>query len=237
MPFRLSSLLVAVALIAALLWLTTSHVFAQDTPACECTDRGSEVFHTPDTIFNVTKGFDVAFCGRIDRSLQPVVYSEFTMWSCGHVRDVLEVRGALQECHLYVSRSMFIVEALALLPTGADMHLARRPCWRTEHRLFVAEDSSAFAIAGPITELIATFQKPTPEQLAQVQRRFEAVRHSIHWTDQELLGQVFLCALFDGSWASRFQDLREMYLLGGSTAELYDEFLRIFHDKRAGTAK
>lgn len=186
----------------------------------------------PDTIFHVTEGFDVAFCGSIDRSVQPFVYSEFTMWTCGLVRDSLEVRGASHGCHLYVSHAKFIVEELALLPTGVDMHLERRPCWRTEHRLFVAEDSSAFAIAGPITEMIAKFEKPTSEQFAQVQARLDAMKPSVFWTDEELLGQVFLCALFDATWSSRFKDLREKYLLGGAVAEFYNELLGVLHDRR-----
>ena len=186
----------------------------------------------PDTIFHVTEGFDVAYCGRIDRSMQPFVYTDLTMWTCGLVGDSLEVQGASQGCHLYVSRSVFIVDGLALLPTGADMHLERRPCWRTEHRLFVAEDSSAFAIAGPITELIASFQEPTLEQFAQVQRRLDGMKPTMYWTDAELLGQTFLCALFDTSMATRFRDIRETFLWSGTNAVLYSEFLRILHDRR-----
>jgi hypothetical protein len=227
-PFHAS-----LGLFVSALVLATSTALAQEKPPCECTDVGAKDFHFPDTVFHVREGFDVAFCGHIDRSVAPFVYSEFTMRSCGRVHGVpMEARGALQECHLYVSRSMFIVDELALLPTGADMHLERRPCWRTEHRLFVAEDSSAFAIAGPITELIATFQKPTPEQFAQIQRRVDVMKPAVYWTDEELLGQVFLCALFEAAWASRFKDLRETYLLGGAVAEFYNELLRILHDRR-----
>jgi hypothetical protein len=217
--------------------LATCHLFAQGSPVCACTDRDPENSLEPDTIFHVHQGFDVAFCGRIDRSGQPFVYSEFTMRTCGQVQVPIAARGTLQECHLSVSGSKFILEDLALLPTGADMRLARRPCWRTEHHQFVADDGSASAIGAPITELIATFQKPTPEQFAQVHRRVDALPATIYWTDEELLGQVFLCALFDASWSSRFRELRETYHFGGSTIKLYDEFLRILHDKRAGSAK
>ncbi len=231
MPLHASSFLAVHGLFAAPLLLTTSSVVAQDPRACECTDLGSNIFRTPDTIFHVTKDFDVAYCGHIDRSVQPYVYSGFTMWSCYPVRDSLEARGAPQGCHLYVSHSMFVVDGLALLPTGANMHLERRPCWRTEHRLFVAEDGTPKAVAGPITELIATFQEPTPEQYAQVQRRLQAAKPSV-WTDEALLGQVFLCALFDKDWSVRYKGMREAYLMSGNVAALYDEFLKILHDRR-----
>ena len=223
----------ALGLFATAVVLATSTAFAQDTPACECTDLGAKELHFPDTVFHVTEGFDVAFCGHIDRLVSPFVYSEFTMRSCGRVHGVpMEARGALQECHLYVSRSMFIVEELALLPTGADMHLERRPCWRTAHWLFLAEDSSASAIGAPTTELIATFQRPTPEQFAQLQGRLDVMKPAVYWTDEELLGQLFLCALFDANWATRFKDLRETHLLGGAMAELHNEFLKILDDRR-----
>jgi hypothetical protein len=211
---------------------TTSRAFAQSPSFCECTDLGAARFHPPDTVFHVTPGFDVAYCGNIDRTTTPFVYSKFTLWTCGFVRDSLEVRATSQGHHLCVSRSLFIVEALALLPTGADMRLTRRPCWRTEHRLFVEQDSSAFAVAGPVTQLIATFQQPTPEQIAQVQARLDAMPTSLYWTDDELLGQVFLCALFYADWATRFRELPEKYRMVGAKAELYDEFLSVLHEKR-----
>src|SRR6188508_1130177 len=78
-------------------------VLAQDSNGCDCTDRGSDIFRTPDTVFHVTKDFDVAYCGKIDRSVQPFVYTGFTMWCCYPVRDSLEARGAPQGCNLYVS--------------------------------------------------------------------------------------------------------------------------------------
>jgi hypothetical protein len=211
---------------------TTSNTLAQEPSNCDCTDVGAARFHPPDTVFHATPGFDVAYCGHIDRTASPIVYSKFTLWTCGFVRDSLEVRATSQGHHLYVSRSLFIVEALALLPTGADMRLTRRPCWRTEHRLFVEEDSSAFAVAGPITELIAKFQQPTADQVAQVQARLDAMPPSLYWSDDELLGQVFLCALFYADWATRFRELPGKYRMVGAKAELYDEFLSILHEKR-----
>lgn len=218
--------------ILGLVVCTSSRVFAQEPSSCDCTDVGAARFHPPDTVFHVTPGFDLAFCGNIDRTATPFVYSKFTLWTCGFVRDSLEVRATSQGHHLYVSRSLFIVEALALLPTGADMRLSRRPCWRTEHRLFVEEDSSAFAVAGPVTQLIATFQQPTAEQVAQAQARLDAMPPSLYWSDEELLGQVFLCALFDAGWATRFRELPGKYRMVGAKAELYDEFLSVLHEKR-----
>lgn len=228
MPIRPSSFLAVLGLIAA----APFNALAQEPPVCECTVPGSEVFHTPDTIFHVREGFDVAYCGKIDRSVTPFVYSEFTMRSCGLVQVPVIARGALKACNVSVSHSVFVLDDLALLPTGADMHLERRPCWRTEHRLFVAEDGSASAIGAPTTELIAKFQEPTREQFTQVQARVDAMKPSAYWMDQELLGQVFLCAFFDTGWASRFRELREKYMWGGANAELYDEFLMILHDRR-----
>jgi hypothetical protein len=223
---------ITTSFICAFLLAAAPQARAQEMPACECTDVGAARFHPPDTVFHVTPGFDVAYCGNIDRTATPFVYSRFTLWTCGFVRDSLEVRATSQGHHLYVSRSLFIVEALALLPTGADMRLARRPCWRTEHRLFVEEDSSAFAVAGPVTQLIATFQQPTAEQVAQVEARLDALPTSLYWSDDELLGQVFLCALFDAGWATRFRELPGKYRMVGAKAELYEEFLSILHEKR-----
>lgn len=208
---------------------------AQLPQACECTDLGSETYRAPDTVFHVRPGFDVAFCGHIERSVQPYVYSEFTMRSCGLVQVPLMAKDALQECHLSLEGGQFIVEELALLPTGADMHLERRPCWRRMHWLFLADDSSASAIGAPTNELIAKFLRPTPAQFTQVQQRLDALKPEVYWTDEELLGQVFLCGLFDAGWAKRFQELRENYLLSGAMAEFYNELLQVFNDKRAGS--
>lgn len=227
MPIRPIAILVASWLIV----YTTSRALAQAPSTCACTEPDAATLAVPDTVFHVRPGFDVAFCGRIDRSVTPFVYSAFTMRTCGLVQVPVTARGALQECHLSISNSMFILDDLALLPTGADMHLERRPCWRTRHWLFVAEDSSAAAIGAPTTELIATFQQPTPGQVAQVQGRLDAMKPSMYWMDEELLGQVFLCALYDKAWASRFREMRETYHMGGAPAKLYDEFLRILHDR------
>lgn len=222
-----------IALLVAL-WLivcTTPCALAQTPSICACTESGAATPAVPDTLFHVRPGFDVAFCGRIDRSVTPFVYGAFTMRTCGLVQVPVTARGALQECHLSISNSMFILEDLALLPTGADMRLQRRPCWRTRHWLFVAEDSSAAAIGAPTTELIATFQQPRSEQVAQVQGRLDTMKPTMYWMDEELLGQVFLCALYDTAWASRFRELREIYRMGGTPAKLYDEFLRILNEK------
>ena len=81
-----------------------------------------------------------------------------------------------------------------------------------------------------IRELIAKFDKPTSEQCAFVQRRMDAVGPSPFWMDKELLGQVFLCAIYDASWATRFQDLRATYAFGGDMAEFYDELLSVYFD-------
>lgn len=227
MPLRPIALLVVLGLSAC----TTPRALAQAPSICACTESGAATPDVPDTLFHVRPGFDVAFCGRIDRSITPFVYSAFTMRTCGLVQIPVTARSGLQECHLFISNSMFILDDLALLPTGADMHLERRPCWRTQHWLFLAEDSSAAAIGAPSTELIATFQQPSPEQVAQVQSRWDTMKPSMYWMDEELLGQVFLCALYDNAWASRFRQLRDTYRMGGTPATLYDEFLRILHEK------
>ena len=216
-------------LIAAALLLTISVAVAQEPTACACPDHGDESAR-PDTVFQVVKDFDVALCGGIDRSVTPFVYSEFTMRSCGRAPVALATRTPGRACHISVTKPYLVVDEFALLPTGPDMHLASRPCWRTNYVLRVSEYEPQYAV-NAIPELIATFDKPTPEQFAEVHRRLEAVGPSPFWMDKELLGQVFLCAIYDATWATRFQELRTTYAFGGDMAGFYDELLSVYNDK------
>ncbi|MEO8591040.1 MAG: hypothetical protein ABI432_16800 [Flavobacteriales bacterium] len=102
----------------------------------------------------------------------------------------------------------------------------------------VHEDTLQYAV-NAMPELIATLEKPTPEQFAQVQHRLDAVGASPFWMDKELLGQVFLCAVYDATWTKRFQDLRTTYAFGGTMADYYDELLSVYYDmsRRASIAK
>src|SRR5262245_14291502 len=106
----------SIALLMPALTLTRA-ALAQAPAACECTDPRGEAALAPDTIFHVREGFDVAFCGTIDRSVGPYVYSG-TMRSCGLVGVPIQVEGTLQACLLSVANSKFIVESLCMLPTG-----------------------------------------------------------------------------------------------------------------------
>ncbi len=214
-------------LIVAALLLTTLSAVAQEPTACECPDPDAES-PRPDTVFHVVEYFDVALCGRIDRSVIPFVYSEFTMRSCGRVRIDLRPRTPGRACHIAVSKPYLVVDEFALLPTGPDMHLENRPCWRTNLVLRVHEDTLKYAI-NAIRELIATFEKPTPEQFSQVEHHMETVSQSPFWMDKELLGQVFLCAVYDTTWATRLQDLRTTYAFGGTMADFYDELLSVYY--------
>ena len=128
-----------------------------------------------------------------------------------------------------------MVDEFGLLPTGPDMHLESRPCWRTNFVLRVHEDTLQYAV-NAIRELIATLQKPAAEQFAFVQRRFDAVGPSPFWMDKELLGQMFLCSVYDSSWATRFEGLRTAYAFGGDMAEFYDELLAVYHDMSRGSS-
>ena len=221
-------------LITCILVLATACARAQEPPACACPDRGA-ASPRPDTVFQVVKDFEVALCGRIDRSVTPFVYSEFTMRSCGLAPVALATRTPGRACHIAVSKPYLVVDEFALLPTGPDMHLQSRPCWRTNFVLRVHEDTLQYAV-NAIRELIATFDKPTSEQCALVQRRLDAVSTSPFWMDKELLGQVFLCAIYDTSWATRFQELRTTYAFGGTMAEFYDELLAVYHDVSRGSS-
>ena len=216
-------------LTAAFVFATTQCAVAQ-TPPCECTDLSAESQRTADTVFQVVADFDVALCGRIDRSVTPFVYSEFTMRSCGRAPVALATRTPGRACHISVSKPYLVVDEFCLLPTGPDMHLASRPCWRTNYVLRVSEYEPQYAV-NAIPELIATFDKPTPEQFAEVHRRLEAAGPSPFWMDKELLGQVFLCAIYDATWATRFQELRTTYAFGGDMAGFYDELLSVYNDK------
>ena len=219
---------------AAIVLATIQHAVAQ-TPPCECPDHRTESSQAPDTVFHVVQYFDVAFCGRIDRSVSPFVYSEFTMRSCGRAPVALATRTPGRACHISVSKPYLVVDEFALLPTGPDMHLESRPCWRTRLVMRVHEDTLQYAI-NAMPELIATFEKPTAEQCALVQRRLDAVSTSPFWMDKEVLGQVFLCAIYDTSWATRFQELRTTYAFGGTMAEFYDELLAVYHDVSRGSS-
>ncbi len=215
--------------IAAALLLTTPSARAQEPPACACPDLGMTDHRTADTVFKVVKDFEVALCGRIDRSVTPFVYSEFTMRSCGRVRMPLPTRTPGRACHITVSKPYLVVDEFSVLPTGPDMHLESRPCWRTNLVLRVHEDTLQYAI-NAMRELIATLDKPTTEQFALVQHRLDAVGPSPFWMDKELLGQVFLCAVYDTTWSTRFQDLRTTYAFGGTMAAYYDELLSVYYD-------
>ena len=98
------------------------------------------------------------------------------------------------------------------------------------------EDTAQYAI-NEMKELIADLPKPTPEQCARAKARLDALRPSVYWTDQELLGQVFLCAVSDVEWFRRFSELRETYRFGGAVAVYYDELMVILHAKRASRAE
>ena len=215
-------------LITCILVLATACARAQEPPACACPDRGA-ASPRPDTVFQVVKDFEVALCGRIDRSVTPFVYSEFTMRSCGRAPVALATRTPGRACHIAVSKPYLVVDEFALLPTGPDMHLESRPCWRTRLVLRVSEYEPQYAI-NAMPELIATFDKPTSEQCALVQHRLDAVSTSPFWMDKELLGQVFLCAIYDASWTAQFRTLRERFSFGGTMVDYYEELLSVYND-------
>ena len=221
----------------ALLIGTAPHGMAQPTRACVCSDPGAEVVLEPDTIFHIVDRFDAAFCGQIDRSVVPFVYSEFTLRSCITVTQTpLRIQSPAHDCHITVSGRMLVVDELRSLPTGPDMSLAAKPCWRSYFVLRTHEDTAQYAI-NEMKELIADLPKPTPEQCARAKARLDALRPSVYWTDQELLGQVFLCAVSDVEWFRRFSELRETYRFGGAVADYYDELMVILHTKRASRAE
>ncbi|MEO8066669.1 MAG: hypothetical protein ABI599_03140 [Flavobacteriales bacterium] len=224
MPIRPYSFLAALGLIAAFI----PSARAQGTPSCECTPPGAEQPLAADTVFHVVEYFDVALCGRIDCSVAPFVYTDFTMRSCGRAPVALPPRTPGRACHIAISQPYLVVDEFALLPTGNDMHLENRPCRRTRFVMRVHEDTLQYAI-NAMRELIATFEKPTPTQLAQVQLRLDHAPMPF-WTDKELLGQVFLCAVYDAGWAARFKALRDQYSFGGTMAEYYEELLGVYHD-------
>ncbi|MBK8498048.1 MAG: hypothetical protein IPL52_04335 [Flavobacteriales bacterium] len=216
---------------------TAPRAMAQAVRACVCSDLGAEVVQEPDTVFHIVPRFDAALCGKIDRSVTPFVYGEFTIRSCGtFTLRPLRTQSALHDCHITVSGGMLVVDELRSLPTGPDMHLATRPCWRTYYVLRVHEDTAQYAI-NAMKDLIADLPKPTPDQVARIQARWDALPPSIYWMDRELLGQVFLCALHDAEWFRRFSEVRETYRFGGAVAVDYDELLAILHAKRAGHAE
>ncbi len=229
----LQSALLAVALLIG----TAPHAMAQATRACVCSDPSAEIVQEPDTVFHVVPRFDAALCGKIDRSVTPFVYSEFTIRSCGtFALRPLRIQSALHNCHIAVSADMLVVDELRPLPTGPDMSLATRPCWRTYYVLRVHEDTAQYAI-NAMKELIADLPKPAPEQVARTQARWDALRPSVYWTDEELLAQIFLCAVSNADWFRRFSELRGTYRFGGAVTEFYDELLAILHEKRAGRAE
>ena len=223
-------------LVAVALLIGTAPLAMAQAP-CVCSDPGAEVVIGPDTVFHIVPRFDAALCGHIDRSVTPFVYSDFTIRSCITVAQrPMRVQGPAHDCHITVSGGMLVVDELQALPTGPDMALAQRPCWRTNYVLRVHTDTAQYAI-NAMKELIADLPKPTPEQQARIQARWDALKPAIYWTDQELLGQVFLCAVSDTQWYSRFSELHEQYRLGGAVADRYDELLAILHAKRAGHAE
>jgi hypothetical protein len=210
---------------------------ARAQSACVCSDPGAEIVLEPDTVFHIVDRFDAALCGHIDRSVSPFRYSDFTLRSCITIAErPLRVQVPGRLAHITVSGGMLVVDEFRTLPTGADMALAPRPCWRTNYVLRVHADTAQYAV-NAMKELIADLPKPTPEQVARVQARWDGLRPSIYWTDQELLGQVFLCAVYDTAWYRRFSELRGTYRFGGAVADRYDELLEILHEKRAGHAE
>ena len=219
---------------AALLICTAANAMAQARPACVCADPGTEDVREPDTIFHIVPRFDAALCGQIDRSVTPFVYSDFTIRSCitFAVRP-MRTQPPAHGCLISVSNGMLVVDELRSLPTGPDISLATKPCWRSYFVLRTHEDTAQYAI-NEMKELIADLPKPTAQQFARTKARVDALGPSIYWTDQELLGQVFLCAVSDADWFRRFNELRTTYRFGGAVATYYDELLEILHKKRAG---
>lgn len=224
-------------LAAALLIGMTPNAMAQPTRACVCSDPGAEVVLEPDTVFHVVPRFDAALCGKIDRTVNPFVYSEFTIRSCGtFALRPLRTQSTLHGSNIAVVGGMLVVDELRSLPTGPDMSLATKPCWRSYFVLRTHEDTAQYAI-NEMKELIADLPKPTAAQFARTEARVAAVGPTIYWTDQELLGQMFLCAVSDTAWYNRFTELRENYRFGGAVADYYDELVEILHAKRAAHAE
>ncbi len=210
---------------------------AQAIRACVCSAPDAEVVQEPDTVFHIVPRFDAALCGQIDRSVTPFQYHDFTIRSCiTVVNKPLRIQNQGHACQINVSGGMLVVDELRTLPTGPDLSLSTTPCWRTYYVLRVHEDTAQYAV-NAMKELIAELPKPTPDQVARTQGRWDAIRPSIYWTDQELLGQVFLCAVFDASWFRRFRELRTTYRFGGAVAVYYDELLDILYAKEADRAK
>jgi hypothetical protein len=230
-----ASLLSLLCLISVL--AGTAPAMAQASRACVCSDPGAEVVLEPDTVFHVVDRFAAALCGHIDRSVVPFVYSDFTLRSCITVaRTPLRIQTPTHDCHIAVSNGMLVVDELRSLPTGPDMSLAPQPCWRSNYVLRTHEDTAQYAI-NEMKELIAELPKPTAEQVARTAARLDALGPTVYWTDQELLGQVFLCAVSDAEWYRRFSELRGTYRFGGAVADYYDELVEILHEKRAGRAE
>ncbi len=214
--------------IALLVWPIALGLQAQS--GCSCAAEG-EVPLTPDTVFVLDSALVLACCGHIDRSRPEAVYRAFTLRWCGTTWPLLET-DATSVFRLRVQEHALVAEDLRMLPEGPDLAM-RAVVWRTH----VIQGLFNAAVGEPITrisEFPGRLRRLTRHERRMVRTRTETMDRTKPWTDEDLLGLLFLCAAQRASGAEqRFRSLREDHLLDGAMAARYAELVAMLDQLEA----
>jgi hypothetical protein len=191
-------------------------------PPCSCGAKEDGPVVVPDTVFQLDSALALACCGWIDRNGPEPLYRGFTLGWCGTGWPLLEA-GATSTFRMKVQDRALIAEDLRMLPEGADLE-PRPVVWRT-HVIQGLYDPSIGEPVARISEFPGTLRRLTKRERRAVREQFAAVDTAAAWTDERLLGLLFLCAAQRTPGAvERFRSLRDHHRLDGMIAGQYAEY-------------
>ncbi len=209
------------SLLPALLLTATTSLHAQTT--CSCAEEHGAALVRPDTVFVLDSTMAVAYCGWIDRTRTEPRYSEFTLRWCSNQWPLLEA-DATRTFRIQVNDHALVAEDLRILPTGTDLQLGEI-VWRT-HVIEGTYDPTMGEVVAKISEVPGDLHMITAREEDAIRERLRTVDPKVHFTDEQLLGLLFLSAASDRPGAEkRFRNLRKHYQLDGAFAEAYNELV------------
>jgi hypothetical protein len=205
----------------ALLITATTSLRAQTT--CSCAVEHGAPFVRPDTVFVLDSTMAVAYCGWIDREAPDRRYSEFTLRWCTNQWHLLAA-DATRSFRINVMDHALVAEDMRILPQGADLRMGE-VVWRT-HVIEGLYEPSMGEVVAKISEVPGDLRPISAEEENTIRSRLRTVDPKVNFTDEQLLGLLFLSAASDRRGAEkRFRNLRKHYLLDGAYAEQYNELL------------
>lgn len=213
------------SILSAVFALALSSLQAQ--PPCSCAEEHGAPFVETDTVFVLDSALALGYCGWIDHSKAEPRYSEFTLRWCVNQWPLL-VADAMKEFRLNVVERKLVAEDLRILPSGSDLHMGV-VVWRT-HVIEGVLDPESGDLVAMISEVPGDLHPITAKEEEAIRARLKLVHAEQQWSDEQLLGLLFLSAASDRPGAEkRFRKLRQHYLLDGAYAEQYNELLAMLN--------